>query len=231
MRTIYVDYENVQSAGLDGIDQLCETDKVILFYSVHAETMKIGNVRQMLNSRAEIEFVEAETGTLNALDFQLIAMLFLNAAKEDEAYIVSRDTGFDPAIHFGAAKGFALKRVSAIQELFLSLSDYAEGVEEDAHLLMSAGTEVRNVIDAFELSPVLPGFQLESPLEKIELIVAEKCGKRVAEKYVELIVTGLKKSTNKNQFYQFFRTNLGDAEGGDLYRSIRTKFEEMKGIV
>ena len=54
---------------------------------------------------------------------------------------------------------------------------------------------------------------------------------RTSEKYGELILIGLRKSTNKNQFYQFFRKNLGDAEGGDLYRNIRGKFDEMKAFI
>lgn len=204
MRRIYVDYENVQSFGLNGIEMLSEEDKVVLFYSIHAETMRIGVVRKLIASDAQITFVEAETGSLNALDFQLVAALFMNIKQDREYFIVSKDSGFDPAIHMGESAGYSICRITSIDRLFEKKSD---GEDLD-------GAEV-----------------CLSPQTQIEHIIAEKCGLTIAGKYGKLIIDGLKNSENKNQFYQFFRKSLGDISGGEIYRSIRSCFEEMKVIL
>lgn len=75
--------------------------------------------------------------------------------------------------------------------------------------------------------------QIPSPVRyaQIETIITEKCETKACKKYGELIITGLRTSGNKNQFYQFFRKNLGDVEGRDLYRSIRTKFDDMRALL
>jgi hypothetical protein len=231
MRIFYVDYENVQSLGLEGIEQLVASDKVYIFYSVHAETMKISVVRQILGCSAEVEFVEADTGTENALDFQLVASLFMNVDDANEYYIISRDTGFDAAIKMGARSGYCnIKRISKLIELLQPELVVANTVPAEPELRFFMEQDFM----AGSMLEEEPGFiQLsESKKQKlIDDIIIEKCGKRTCEEYGELIVTGLKTSGNKNQFYQFFRRNLGDAEGGELYRSIRSKFDEMKTLI
>ena len=76
MATFYVDYENVHHGGTVGIDELTNSEYVFLFYSQNANTMNMDTVKHFLGSRCGIEFVEADTGTTNALDFQLVTFLF-----------------------------------------------------------------------------------------------------------------------------------------------------------
>lgn len=238
MRIFYADYENIQSAGLEGIDRLTEDDRLYVFYSVHAETIKIGVVNQILNSLAKVEFVEADAGTENALDFQLVAGLFANISEENEYYIVSRDTGFDAAIKMGVRLGYSnIHRISTLQKLLDAETKTAEDeLVESGHEVTESAVQMD-----IELIPaetcgsedgVIVNLLGENQIQNIiNDIIAEKCGRRTSEKYGELILIGLRKSTNKNQFYQFFRKNLGDAEGGNLYRNIRGKFDEMKAFI
>ena len=101
----YVDFENVRGAGLKGVDALRAGDEVYVFYSQAAETFHIEQAIDILKSAARVEFVEADAGTSNALDFQLVTALF---ATFDEAFdhaIVSGDGGFDAAIKMGKRLG------------------------------------------------------------------------------------------------------------------------------
>lgn len=41
MKIYLVDFENVKSKGLAGIDSLGETDKVIVFYSENSDTISL----------------------------------------------------------------------------------------------------------------------------------------------------------------------------------------------
>ena len=215
MKMIYIDYENVQSAGLNGIEMLTRSDKVFLFYSIHAETMKMYTVQNLISTPAVVQFIKAETGTANALDFQLVASIFLKIKKGIEYVIVSKDTGFDPIVHMGMTEGYQIKRVPSISAMF----------EESPQLMIEPKVIETKDIDSKILKPKV------TPRIQIEAIIVEKCGTKIADKYSDLIIEGLKKSKNKNQFYQFFRKKLGDSKGVELYRSVRGKFEEMKAIL
>ena len=75
MNCFLVDYENVNTGGLNGVSGLSEQDKVIVFYSDKAETMTFGLHRRLNESKAEISFQKVPTGSKNALDFQLCTYL------------------------------------------------------------------------------------------------------------------------------------------------------------
>ena len=98
MNIYYIDYENVTSQGLKGIELLTEADEVNLLYSKKAETMKIDMLSQLIASRASIRFLPVHVGTPNALDFQLITLLFLHYTSENNYYIISKDSGYDCCI-------------------------------------------------------------------------------------------------------------------------------------
>ena len=101
----YIDYENVRGAGLNGVEDLRPGDKVVVLYGSKDSALKLGQVQNVLNSPAEVQFIKVETGKHDALDFQLVALMFLKMKKKRDYYIVSKDTGFDFAIHMANARG------------------------------------------------------------------------------------------------------------------------------
>ena len=98
MANYYIDYENVHNEGLKGVYQLQQGDRLTLFYSSKADTLKIDVVRQLMECPAEIQFEKIVNGVENALDFQLITALMCNYLPEERYYIISRDKGYDAAI-------------------------------------------------------------------------------------------------------------------------------------
>ena len=101
MTTYYIDYENVLSSGLEGVDKLSSTDEVLVFYSPKADTMRFAQVLQLLSAKAKLEFLLADTGTPNALDFQLVALLFSRLPQGGSHVVISKDRGYDAAIKMG----------------------------------------------------------------------------------------------------------------------------------
>ena len=69
MKIYLVDFENVKSKGLDGIDKLCETDSVIIFFSENSDTLSFEMHQKVLSSKADIEYFKVCVGGKNALDF------------------------------------------------------------------------------------------------------------------------------------------------------------------
>ena len=102
MANYYIDYENVHNEGLKGVQKLQQEDKLHLFYSIKADTLKIDVVRQLMDCPATICFDKIVNGVENALDFQLITALMCNYSAEEKYYIISRDKGYDAAIEMAA---------------------------------------------------------------------------------------------------------------------------------
>lgn len=102
MRLFLIDYENVNSAGLQGIGQLTAQDRVILFYSQSANTLSFDIMDEMLAANIMPERVCIAQSGKNALDFQLVTFLGYLIAKNkaDEYYIISRDAGYAAAVTF-----------------------------------------------------------------------------------------------------------------------------------
>ena len=107
MNIYYIDYENVSSQGLKGVELLTEQDEVILLYSKKADNVKIDILTMMMESKAKIRFMPVHVGTPNALDFQLVTLLFLNYKEENFCYIISKDSGYDCCIKTAAENGAA----------------------------------------------------------------------------------------------------------------------------
>lgn len=182
MRRFYVDYENVQSVGLDELDELTEQDKVTILYSTHADSMKIDIVKQLQSTKADVSFIDADTGTTNARDFQLIALLFIELNVEDEFLIVSKDTGFDAAIKMAKRQNFSnVRRIRSMrfeaeaETLFLE-----EKIPNDDILFMVHDQEVMSGTMFGEVAE-----QKSSPVPyaQIETIITDKCGAKACKKY------------------------------------------------
>ena len=121
----FIDFENVHGAGMKGFDALDELDEVIIIYSQAAETFHIEHAIDILKSKASIRFVEADGGTRNAADFQLIVALYGNMSDEFDYAIVSGDGGFDAAIKMGERMELPfVRRIANLQV------DEAEKVEK-----------------------------------------------------------------------------------------------------
>lgn len=97
MKAYLIDFENVKSKGLTGIEQLSPDDKVIIFYSENSDTISFEMHRKVMNSSADIEYLKVRVGGKNALDFQLSTLLGYLLAKElyTHIFIISGDKGFD----------------------------------------------------------------------------------------------------------------------------------------
>lgn len=111
-----VDYENVHSAGLDGIHKLGSDSTVCIFYSRNASNLSPRMNLGMRESHAEITYHHAEAGTKNALDFQLSSylgeLIAENFGHECRYYIVSKDSGFASLIPFWKERGINIEIVA-----------------------------------------------------------------------------------------------------------------------
>lgn len=109
MAVYLIDFENVTSAGISGIQRLTKEDKVYIFYTVNASNMSFAAHMNLLSSPAEVIYYNVTSGGKNALDFQLASFLgFLISKGEDkDFYIISNDKGYDHVKNFWERSGVA----------------------------------------------------------------------------------------------------------------------------
>ncbi|MBQ3543743.1 MAG: hypothetical protein IJA34_01960 [Lachnospiraceae bacterium] len=101
--TVYlVDFENVRSAGIKGVDKLNPEDKVVIFYSKNADAITFEAHKLLSLSSAEVETFMISKGGRNSLDFQLATYLgyLVMENKYNNIVIISKDKGFLFAIEF-----------------------------------------------------------------------------------------------------------------------------------
>lgn len=96
MAVYLVDFENVRSEGLKGVENLGKNEKVVIFYSKNADAITFDVHMLLSKSKAEVETYRILRGGHNSLDFQLstyLGYLVMENCYRD-IVIVSEDKGF-----------------------------------------------------------------------------------------------------------------------------------------
>ncbi|MCH5348580.1 MAG: hypothetical protein J1E40_04590 [Oscillospiraceae bacterium] len=122
-----VDFENVTSAGISGIQRLTKEDKVYIFYTVNAANMSFAAHLNLLSSPAEVIYYNVSSGGKNALDFQLSSFLgyLISKGEEKNFCIISNDKGFEYVKAFwersGLAAGISIDAAPSINRALLPM--------------------------------------------------------------------------------------------------------------
>ncbi|MGN0165499.1 MAG: PIN domain-containing protein [Lachnospiraceae bacterium] len=100
-RAIYVDYENVNISGLKGIEELTHDDVVKIFIGAQTSKLSMVDANRIFNCEASVELITNKYIGKNALDFIIMVHMGHDIALElaKAYYIISKDKGYDPAIH------------------------------------------------------------------------------------------------------------------------------------
>ncbi|MCR4840084.1 MAG: hypothetical protein K5848_00925 [Lachnospiraceae bacterium] len=120
-RVIYVDYENVNLKGLEGIERLGDEDMVKIFIGAQTSKLSMKDADRIFNSDAHVELITNTYIGKNALDFIIMVHMGYDIAKElaKNYYVISKDKGYDPAIHeMRKVSGCTILRRQEINETF-----------------------------------------------------------------------------------------------------------------
>ena len=110
-----IDFENVKSRGMEGVELLTEEDTVCIFYSDNADSMTFDPHRKLNETKANIIYHKVAVGTKNALDFQLATYLgYLICEQQREGihpnyFIVTKDNGFTSLMVYWKAQGVPVR--------------------------------------------------------------------------------------------------------------------------
>lgn len=127
----YVDFENVQADGLNGLGALDATDVVTVLYTSNSDRMPLRVLDMASGCKAAVRTEKVACGTPNALDFQLATMLGHDiasfGASTKRFVIVSNDTGYCCLASFWQARGGCrVERASSLEGVSAGPSNQAK---------------------------------------------------------------------------------------------------------
>ncbi len=117
MVTVLVDFENVNSSGLQGLKSLTKEDKIYFFYN-DASKINFDVHKSIENLECEKKYQKITTKTANALDFLLVTILgdLVSNNSESVYAIISNDTGYDVVVKYWNSKGVDIYRCNTVKE-------------------------------------------------------------------------------------------------------------------
>ena len=176
-----VDYENVKSQGLNGVNKLPAEDVVCIFYSEHADTLTFGLHRRINESKANIIFQRVEVGQKNALDFQLSSYLGYiiheNLPKPYNYYIVTKDQGYKSLVTYWEKRNISVRLVADVSRQ--SEKALESELEKQVSDLLKDKVEAQEIS---EISKMIPKYKTKQGLNNA-LMKKYKDNKKVGEIY------------------------------------------------
>ena len=176
-----IDFENVKSRGMEGVELLAEEDTVCIFYSDNADSMTFDLHRKLNETKAQIIYHKVAVGTKNALDFQLATYLgYLICEQQREGihpdyFIVTKDNGFTSLMVYWKAQGVPVR---ITRNLLWGKNPTAEqnpAAEENAEEITGSVEQesVQALLSVEEAGPVAAG-STEQETENATAVMTEE---------------------------------------------------------
>ncbi|MGN1133440.1 MAG: PIN domain-containing protein [Oscillospiraceae bacterium] len=224
MNTYMVDFENVKSAGLVGIEKLGKGDKVIIFYSENSDTISFEMHSRIMKSTADIQYCKVKVGGKNALDFQLATALGYIVAKGENEYIfvISNDKGFDKLHDFW----------NVYPEVTTDCLVYRVQNIDKALEYKSANSKANeNQEQAAETAPQ-PEHKKRTYKKRPDNLtdyILELLGENVTPENIHTIKNCLKISDTKESFHNEL-AKIFKQDATELYKTLRPKYVTLKKL-
>ena len=144
--------------------------------------------------------------------------MFLRIRKDEDTYIVSKDNGFDAAVKLGRRQGIErIYRISTINEIFKS-----DNME-------TAALTVEDEKPKETSKPVVITMPAQPSIEEVlKAAIAGTPG--VSKKNRPIVYDALTTSKGKADFYHDIIKMLGQQDGLNLYRLVKSHFTEWKQL-
>ena len=198
-----IDFENVKSRGMEGVELLAEEDVVCIFYSDNADSMTFDLHRKLNETKAQIIYHKVAVGTKNALDFQLATYLgYLICEQQREGihpnyYIVTKDNGFTSLMVYWKAQGVPVRIIR--------------------NLLWGKNPEAAATEAAVEATAETTQLSAEEPEENIAVTLAEEVAQEqdTADSQNQAAVTETEAATEPTSV-----PKTVEAEAGDIPENV-----------
>lgn len=204
-----IDFENVGETGFNGIENLQKEDTVIVFYSKNSCKISMDILSR---NNTEMQFIKADVGTKNALDFQLVSYLGFMArtsADKEQFFIISKDNGYSPLVTFWKRYGVDVKLASDLFGKAVPVAETKKKVKAEKTL---SDSEI----------------QKEKQRTDIEKTVSEILNKKKDKDRIEEVVKIILSSKTKSELNSKLSKFLKDGEKVHKIIKAVKPFVELK---
>ena len=237
-----IDFENVKSGGLNGLEKLTPSDHVIILYSANSNTLSFEMHQKIIQSEAKVEYYQIRRGGKNSLDFQLASLLgyLVKSEEYSHLYIVSNDSGFDVLRDFWTS-GFLQTNTIVYRradiagcvshaEMTRMLQQDEEIIETEPMELLQPSCEISPQDKLPEVVQQLEPMQSEPEEQSQEKPLLQQevdTGILNETEYIE--IRKLAASTQgKQEFYRKLIGKYGQKQGLEIYKSMKSDYQSLK---
>ena len=222
-RYFFVDYENVNRDGLNGIARLCSDDCVKIYYSESAETLTWGLHRRINASKAHFEYIKVQMPIKNAVDCQILFDLrdvtrnnSINNRKA-EYFIVSEDSDFDKPIEEFKALKLKVKKIPEICKRDVSASSKNEPAQKQVSKSVTKQKK-ENVKD-----------QSNKREAQIRSWYGKNCKKKFFVENKEAIIQAMLKSTSRQAVNNTLMKSFTGEQVSEILKVIQPYIKDWPG--
>ncbi|WP_028505119.1 PIN domain-containing protein [Ruminococcus sp. FC2018] len=246
MKIYLVDFENVKSKGLEGVDKLSETDSVIIFFSENSDTLSFEMHQKVLSSKADIEYFKVSVGGKNALDFQLSTLLGYMVAKEtySHIFVISNDKGFDFLHAFWGGNYIDTPKTHVYRTKTISGAiEYTINEASNQKVRAEAETESEDTDDAQQEAVTRQAVQEKAAEEKSEPSAKRRSSARKVQDFDTTFKGLLKDACDENSYgivkelfiksqtKEEFHNSLAKEykqDGTEIYKAVKSRYIKLK---
>lgn len=207
METYYLlDFENVNSDGLAGCDQLTETDHIIIFFTRNAMKINMSDIAN--HGGSELRMIEIPAGK-QSTDIHIGSYLgYLVGIHEDKEcciVIVSKDKDFDNVVQFWEARtNIKISRVPQIRESFARPAAVRQLDTSEKNVAKVDGTQKTKLNVDIMQTLSKAGFESE-----------------IVNCVASIVVKNVDAEKGKQQIYRSIISKYGQNKGLNIYNHIK----------
>ena len=231
MKTYMIDFENVKSNGLIGLELLNENDKVIILYSDKSDTISFEMHKKILESKADIQYFKVRVGLKNALDFQLATLLGYLVAKGDNShiFIISNDKGFDRLHDFW--NGNYINTENCIVYRTQTIAKAVDKIKtvqvqiESKPIEEIQSEQIENPIEIKKTPTKRARVTTKNLNETIKKLLGNICKDEDITQIKEALLTAVSKEDFHNSLAKIFKQ-----QATEFYKLLRPKYTQLKNL-
>lgn len=208
-----IDFENVQSSGLCGVEYLEKNDSLTLFFSKEARFCENRYLEAIEKSGCNFDVCKLRNKGKNGLDFYIATRVgeFYGSGREERVAIISKDQGFRAVRDYWDLRLPPGKRIvlsPSIEKSLISSNENSERVKR-----------LRKQLETVDIDVFRAGYEERRKLQKIlESIFAETDFKDKTPEIREMLERG---KTPKIIYLDSLH-RFGRKQGLEIYNRIRS---------
>jgi hypothetical protein len=205
MKQYFIDFENVNSAGIHGAKDLNKDAFIHIFYSQNAKSLSMDAVAELTKGKGTIYYRKLTEAGHNAMDFELISIMsaMIGEKKEGEYFIISNDKGY----------------VSAIKCLLKEYSDKPIKIYQASSIANTLGNR-----DAL----ITQHFRSVNKEQEFDTKVKNLLSGSAYETHIPFIKNAIHNTHCKQEFCTLLIKTLGNQLGMNVYKFLKGDYFELR---